>query len=133
THVLRQQTGRIVIAAGDAAVGVVQENLNDASTFRAACDDITSERIDHKFRATADHRRALSRSTRPAPRHDRTSMGSDGALGAVQPSRETWIAIWQPATAFYMEKVQLVCTGGAMVHKHRTRSVPPTALLYGSS
>ena len=50
THVLRQQTGRIVIAAGDAAVGVVQENLNDASTFRAACDDITSERIDHKFR-----------------------------------------------------------------------------------
>ena len=27
THVLRQQTGRIVIAAGDAAVGVVQENL----------------------------------------------------------------------------------------------------------
>jgi hypothetical protein len=28
----------------------VQENLNDASTFRAACDDITSERIDHKFR-----------------------------------------------------------------------------------
>jgi len=27
-----------------------RRTFNDASTFRAACDDITSERRDHKFR-----------------------------------------------------------------------------------